>query len=82
MIRQNLAAFSVIGLVSGIAIVFLFWLIYFMNPIQVTSTNLVKTLPYLNAFLNSCIICFVKPLLFRPMIFKPDKYALFPITDP
>ena len=25
-----------------------------MNPIQVTSTNLVKTLPYLNAFLNSC----------------------------
>lgn len=54
MIRQNLAAFSVIGLVSGAAITFLFWLIYFMNPVEVGPTNLVKNLPYLNAFLNSC----------------------------
>ena len=59
MVRQNLMAFSIIGLVSGIAIIFLFWLIYFMNPIKVDSTNLVKALPYLNAFLNSCSAVFL-----------------------
>ena len=54
MIRQNFAAFSIIGLVSAAALAFLFWLIYFMNPVEIQSTNFVSALPYVNASLNAC----------------------------
>ena len=54
MIRHNIKAFSLIGIISAIAIIFLFWLIYFSNPSSDPKMNFVGFLPYTNAFFNTC----------------------------
>ena len=54
MIRQNMKAFSLIGIISTVAITFLFWLIYFSNPSTAPKMDFIGFLPYTNAFFNTC----------------------------
>ena len=59
MIRENIKGLSFIGLISAIALLFLFWLIYFAVPASSQDLEMIKFLPYTNAFLNACSAFFI-----------------------
>lgn len=59
MIRENIKGLSIIGLISTIALIFLFWLIYFATPANPQKLEVIKFLPYTNAFLNACSALFI-----------------------